>query len=271
VAQVTVRVYGPLNDFLPHHQRQSTCSRAVPGSTTVKDLVEGLGVPHPEIDLIVVNGNSAPFDYVVQPEDRIAVFPRFMTLDISALTRVRPPPLEPIQFVADVHLGKLARHLRLIGLDTTYRPDADDAELADAARCEGRILLTRDQGLLKRRVVTHGCFIRATRPHDQLVEVLRQFGPLTLAPFSRCLRCNTELREIRKQAVDSALQPQTRQHYNQFKVCAGCGRIYWKGSHWKRLVHAIDAALDEANTISPTPDRDPRCRHRIGLNERQSS
>jgi uncharacterized protein len=246
VIEAAVRVYGPLNDFLPIHQRQSACVRTVAGTTTVKDLVEGLGIPHPEIDLIVVNGVSVAFDHVVRQADRIAVFPRFMTFDISTLTRVRPEPLDGIRFVADVHLGTLARRLRLLGLDTVYRPDAGDAELAETAHRERRILLTRDRALLKRRVVAHGCFIRATRPHDQLVEVLRRFDPLALDPFSRCVHCNTGLHEVAKESIDAALPPQTRQHYDQFSECAGCGRVYWKGSHWKRLTHAIDAALDDA-------------------------
>ena len=244
--EVTVRVYGSLNDFLPAHRRQVTWPHVVDDHPSVKDLLESLGVPHPEIDLILVNGLSVPFDYTVQSADRIAVFPQFMTLDAGMLTCVRPQPLDTVRFVADVHLGKLARHLRLIGFDTAYHADADDAALAELADREGRILLTRDQGLLKRRIVAHGYFIRATHPHRQLVEVLRRFDPLDLQPFSRCLRCNDLLREVPKSAVDSALLPRTRQHYDRFQVCSGCGRIYWQGSHWKRLKHAIDAAREEA-------------------------
>lgn len=245
--EVTVRVYGPLNDFLPAHRRQVTWTHGVDGHPSVKDVIESLGVPHPEIDLILVNRISVPFDYAVQNTDRIAVYPRFVTFDIATLTKVRPPPLDTVRFVADVHLGKLARHLRLIGLDTAYRPEADDAALAELADREGRILLTRDQGLLKRRRVTHGYFIRETRPHRQLVEVLRRFGPLDLQPFSRCSRCNTLLREVPKSAVDSALLPRTRQHFDRFEACSGCGRIYWQGSHWERLKHAIAAAREEAD------------------------
>jgi uncharacterized protein with PIN domain/sulfur carrier protein ThiS len=249
MTRVGVRMYGPLNDLVPPHRRQVTWSHLIAGDPTVKDLVESLGVPHPEVDLILANGTSVPFDYAVQDGDRIAVFPRFMTFDIGTLTCVRPPALDPIRFVADVHLGTLARRLRLIGVDTTYRVDAHDAELADVASCEGRILLTRDAGLLKRRIVTHGYFVRETHPHCQLVEVLRRFGPIQLEPFSRCLRCNTELRGVSKTEVDSALQPKTRLYYDRFRKCGGCGRIYWKGSHWRRLKTAINAALQEANRV----------------------
>lgn len=246
MTEVTVRVYGSLNDFLPPQRRQVAWSHLVESRQSVKDLIESLGVPHPEIDLILVNGTSVPFEYAVQRGDRIAVFPRFTRFDIGTLTHVRPQPLDTVRFVADVHLCKLARRLRLVGLDTAYRADANDAELATLAARERRILLTRDQGLLKRRLVMHGYFVRETRPHPQLVEVLRRFGPLDLRPLSRCLRCNGLLREVPKSAIDAALLPRTRKHYDRFETCDGCGRIYWKGSHWERLMHAIDIAREEA-------------------------
>jgi uncharacterized protein with PIN domain len=247
MTEVTVRAYGPLNDFVPPHRRQVPWRHSVDGHPSVKDLVESLGIPHPEIDLILVNGASVAFDHIIRGGDRIAVFPQFMALDVTMLTRVRPLPLAVIRFVADVHLGKLARRLRLAGLDTAYRNDADDAALAEVADREGRILLTRDRGLLMRRAVTHGYFIRETNPHGQFVEVLRRFGPIDLQPFSRCLRCNHILHKVSKSAVDAALQPRTRAHYDQFETCSECGRVYWRGSHWKRLRRAIDAARAEAD------------------------
>lgn len=243
---VTVRAYGPLNDFLPARRRQVASRHRVDGQPSVKDLVESLGVPHPEIALILVNGASVGFDCAVHDGDRIAVFPVFMALDVGALSRVRPRPLEHIRFIADVHLGTLARRLRLAGLDTAYRADADDATLADLASQQERILLTRDRGLLKRGSVTHGYFIRETDPHRQLVEVLRRFGPLDLHPFSRCLRCNGTLREVAKSAVDGSLPPRTREHCARFEQCADCRRVYWKGSHWRRLTLAVEAAREEA-------------------------
>jgi uncharacterized protein with PIN domain len=244
--EVTVRAYGPLNDFLPPRCRQVSSAHVVNGHPSVKDLVESLGVPHPEIDLVLVNGVSTAFDYAVQEADRIAIFPRCTTFDIGTLTRVRPRPLEPVRFAADVHLGKLARRLRLVGLDTAWRADLDDASLAELAAREGRMLLTRDQGLLKRRAVAHGYYVRETHPHRQMVEVLRRFGPLDLQPFSRCLRCNDLLGEVPKSAVEARLLPRTRQHYDRFDACRGCGRIYWKGAHWTRLMRAVDAAKEEA-------------------------
>jgi uncharacterized protein len=243
--RVALRVYGPLNDFLPLDRRQATFTCDVAGNPSVKDVIESVGIPHPEIELVLANGAAVSFEYAVRDADRIAVFPRFATIDIGALACLRPRP-GAIRFVLDVHLGRLARHLRLMGLDTAYRADAADDALAAQASRDDRVLLTRDVGLLKRRVVVHGYFVRETHPHRQLVEVLRRFGPLPLAPFSRCLRCNGALRVASKSAVEATLPPRTREHYHDFTQCPDCRRVYWKGSHFERLVAAVNAALHEA-------------------------
>ncbi|OFW14078.1 MAG: twitching motility protein PilT [Acidobacteria bacterium RIFCSPLOWO2_02_FULL_67_21] len=242
--QVTVRVYGPLNDFLPPARRQAAFAHAFEGRESVKDLVEGLGIPHPEIDLILVNGEPVAFDYAVQDGNRIAVFPRFESVDIAGVTLVRPP-LGALHFVLDGHLGRLARYMRLVGLDATYLADASDDDIAALAAREGRIVLTRDRGLLKLRGVSRGYWIRATMPRQQLVEVLHRFGPMR-APFSRCLRCNAELREVPKASVESRLEPRTREYYQRFHECPRCHRIYWAGSHWQRLTRLVESTTLEA-------------------------
>jgi uncharacterized protein with PIN domain/sulfur carrier protein ThiS len=242
----TVRVYGPLNDFLPPARRQRPLSVQSAGSRSVKDLIESVGVPHPEIDLVLVNGEPAPFDRAVHDGDRVAVFPRFFAIDVSGVTRVRPWPPAAVRFLLDGHLGKLARRLRLVGLDALCPAVADDDVLAAHAAEDERILLTRDRELLKRGTVLHGYFVRETRPSRQLVEVLQRFGPLRLEPFSRCLRCNGELRPVPKAAVEARLPPRTRERYRDFVTCPGCGRVYWRGAHWNQLVRTVEAALEAA-------------------------
>jgi uncharacterized protein with PIN domain len=246
VRRITIRVYGPLNDFVPPERRHVAWPHGFEGSASAKDVIEGFGVPHPEVDLILVNGESVPFEHGVQDGDRLAVFPRFEAIDVSAITRVRQPLPDPIRFVLDTHLGKLARHLRLAGLDVVYRRDARDDELAEIACRERRILLTRDRGLLKRRVVTHGYVVRETAAYRQLVEVLARFSPLPLAPFSRCPGCNASLREAPKAAVEARLGERTRRAFAQFHECSGCGQVYWKGSHWAALVRILDAAIRQS-------------------------
>jgi uncharacterized protein with PIN domain/sulfur carrier protein ThiS len=249
--QVTVRIYGPLNDFLPPEYRQADKRVTLRDKTSVKDLIEGLGVPHPEIELILLNGESVPFESTVRDADRVAAFPRFQSIDVTGATRVRPRPLERIRFVLDGHLGKLARRLRLVGLDAAYPAGGSDDQLAQLAEREARILLTRDRELLQRRIVAHGYCVRQTIPDGQFVEVLQRFGPLPLEPFSRCLRCNAELHDVAKSAVEPALPARTRENYKRFQRCTGCARIYWQGSHWKRLAHAVDSVREWADVRQP--------------------
>src|SRR5919108_2652756 len=161
------RFYAELNDFLPRGRRHVTFEHTVAQRTAVKDAVESLGVPHTEIDLILANGNSVDFWYHVRDGDRISVYPVFEAIDIATLTRLRPEPLRYVRFVLDAHLGQLARYLRLAGFDALYRRDFDDDELAHVAGRDHRILLTGDQGLLKRRSVSHGFWLRETDPRRQ--------------------------------------------------------------------------------------------------------
>lgn len=255
VRRITLRVYGPLNDFVPPKRRHLAWSYAFEGAASVKDVIEGFGVPHPEIDLILVNGESVPFEYGVQDGDRIAVFPRFETIDVSTVTRVRPPPPDPIRFVLDTHLGKLSRYLRLAGLDAVYRRDGRDDQLAEIACRERRILLTRDRALLKRAMIAHGYFVRDTVPYWQLVEVIARFRPLPLAPFSRCLRCNAPLVEVPKSAVEARLGEHTRRAFAEFHECSDCRQVYWRGSHWTGLARILDSAVSQAEARPTTTPR----------------
>jgi uncharacterized protein with PIN domain len=249
--QLTFRFYGPLNDFLPVERRQVAFEMSFGGRRSVKDAIESVGVPHPEVDLILLNGEPAPFAAPARSGDRIAAFPSFYSIDISSIGHVRPRSLETVRFVLDGHLGKLARHLRLLGLDAVCPAGADDDALAGTAAREARILLTRDRELLKRRTVTHGYFVRESHARRQIVEVLQRYGSLVVKPFSRCLRCNGELHRIAKAAIESVLPTGTREHYEDFQMCGDCGRVYWQGSHWPRLKGVVDAALRESGGQVP--------------------
>ncbi|MGZ4897148.1 MAG: Mut7-C RNAse domain-containing protein [Candidatus Angelobacter sp.] len=229
------RFYGPLNDFLPPQPCSAlfTHSFLLPGS--VKDMIEAFGVPHTEVDLILANGHSVDFSYRVQDGDRIAVYPAFFVIDISALSGVQRAP-DRFWFVLDGHLGSLAGYLRILGFDALYRNDWDDEELARISAQEGRILLTRDRGLLKRGSVTYGYFIRATAPRRQLQEVIRRYGLRPLVqPFVRCIRCNGLLRAIDKESVRSRLPERIAKHFVEFTMCDSCGRVYWQGSHFHHM------------------------------------
>ena len=246
--RATLRFYAELNDFLPRADRHRAVQRPFNVRPSIKDLIEAAGVPHTEVDLLLVNGESVDFAYSVRDGDRISVYPVFESVDIAAVTRVRPEPLRDLRFVLDVHLGRLAAYLRLAGFDTVYRNDLDDAELAGIA-ATGRVLLTRDQELLKRRAVTRGYCLRATSPRSQLAEVLRRFDLSGSAkPFSRCLRCNTLVRPVSKSEVAEELPPRTRQFYDEFFRCPECERVYWRGGHYEALRGLLEQAMTEART-----------------------
>jgi len=213
----------------------------VPGS--VKDTIEACGVPHTEVDLIIANGRSVDFSYIVAAADRISVFPMFESFDITPIAKVRPEPLRTTRFVADNHLGRLARFLRLLGFDTLYDHTWDDPDLIRISRSQRRIILTRDVGLLKHGSVTHGHFVHATDPREQVNEVVHRFHlGRHLAPFTLCMACNGELAPVAKDEIADHLPNETRAHIDEFWVCASCDKIYWHGAHHQELASIVAAA-----------------------------
>jgi hypothetical protein len=215
-----------------------------PEARSVKDLIESQGVPHSEVDLILVNGEAVGFDHRVRDGDRVSVYPTFESLDIQAAARLGRPPLRECRFVADVHLGKLARRLRLLGFDCLYNRAWDDRALAECAAAEGRILLTRDRGLLMRRSVTHAIFVRGDLADQQVRLVLARLDLARAArPFSRCLRCNAPLVEVPRAAVAGRVPAFTWRTAPAFFQCTGCQAVYWPGTHQPRLEKLVAAAL----------------------------
>ena len=237
------RFYEELNDFLPEARRKRTFSWRFRGTPSVKDTIEAIGVPHTEVDLVLVDGRSVGFGHKLSGGERVAVYPVFARLDITPVVRLRPAPLRVTRFIADVHLGTLARYLRLLGFDTLWRNDLDDEFIISAAREQQRIILTRDKGILKDGRVTHGYWLRATDPLLQLEEVVRamQLGP-DFEPYTRCLECNSPLRSISRMAAAPHVPLQVFLVYRAFSRCAGCGRVYWAGSHRERLDEVVARA-----------------------------
>jgi uncharacterized protein with PIN domain len=245
---VTVRCHGDLNDFLPPARREAVITAPLAGHETVKNILESLGVPHPEIAALLVNGAGVTLRHIAAPGDEIDAYPAPLAPPEALPLR---PPLSSPRFVADTHLGRLAAYLRMLGLDTLYRNDAHDAELARVAHGERRVLLTRDVGLLKRSIVTYGAFVRATRPEEQLREVVRRFGlydPPAL--FQRCIACNGDTAPVDKAAILHRLAPKTRLYYHTFRQCRSCGKIYWPGSHYARMREVVAGALRRADELT---------------------
>jgi uncharacterized protein len=242
-----LRVYAELNDFLPPRSRHQPLAHSFAGRTSVKDAIEAHGVPHTEIDLILVNGQSVGFSYLLDDGDRVSVYPVFEAFDIQPLARLRPGPLRVVRFVLDGHLGRLAAYLRLAGFDTAYQTDSRDDDLARTSAETHRILLTRDLALLKRSAVTHGYWVRATDPRQQFVEVLRRFDLARIVdPFTRCVRCNGQLRPTPLERVADRVPPRIRDTFTAFVVCPDCQRVYWKGSHHARMTTFLHDVIDAA-------------------------
>jgi uncharacterized protein with PIN domain/sulfur carrier protein ThiS len=246
--QATFRFYAELNYFLQPRFRQVPFRHSFAGRVSVKHLIESLGVPHSEVDLILVNGASVDFSYIVEDGDRVSVYPVFESIDISTIGRLRPHPLRETRFILDIHLGQLATYLRLFGFDTLYQNDYSDDELARISSTEQRILLTKDRGLLKRNLVTHGYCVREDDPEKQLLEVFRRFDLRgSLEPFKRCLRCNGILRPVDKAEIIDRIPANTRQFYEEFHLCTSCDQVYWKGSHYRRMNHFIQRILENSS------------------------
>ena len=236
------RFYEELNDFLAPEHRKREFTRRCARAATVKHMVEALGVPHTEVELVLVNGESVGFGRRVHEGDRVAVYPRFETFDITPLLRVRPRALREPRFVADAHLGGLAHLLRMAGFDTLYDNAYRDEQIERIAAAEQRIVLTRDRDLLKRRGIDHGCYVRALRSEAQLRELFERLDLARAArPLTRCLRCNLPLQAVAKAQVEARLPEAVREHQREFSSCAGCGRVYWPGSHWQRMRAVVES------------------------------
>jgi uncharacterized protein with PIN domain len=244
---VYLRFYAELNDFLPRERRTVEFSHSFGQQQSVKHLIEAVGVPHTEVDLILVNGTSVDFSYAPADGDHISIYPVFEAIDISPLSRVRAQPLRRTRFVLDSHLGRLAVYLRMLGFDSLYRSDFQDDELARISLEEHRILLTRDRSLLMRGAVTHGHFVRATNAREQLVDIVRRFD-LTggLAPLTRCLLCNEFLEPVTRESVADRVPPRSREECDRFWRCTGCGHVYWNGSHHRRMMQFIEQLVHAA-------------------------
>lgn len=243
---IDIRFYEELNDFLPLNKRKRDFGFAFKYNQTVKDAIEALGVPHTEVDLILVHGEPVGFDYQLQTGDRISVYPVFERLDISPVNRLRPEPLRETRFILDVHLGKLCRYLRMLGFDTYYRNDLDDPEIIERSVTEKRIILTRDLGILKNGKVTHGHFLRSQDSREQLQEVIRRFDlSRQVKPFKRCMDCNGLMTKVDKKEIEDQLKAGTKKCYEKFFRCTSCQKIYWEGSHYQKMQEFMRSVLQK--------------------------
>ncbi|MFI0719244.1 Mut7-C RNAse domain-containing protein [Streptomyces sp. NPDC021224] len=234
--QVTVRIPAGLRLFLPSDRRAAALPLTTDGTSSLGHVVESLGIPLTEVGGLSVDGHDVPARHVPAAGE---------VIDVRAVARPQQVPGAPLRFLLDVHLGTLARRLRLLGVDAAYESeDIGDPALAALSARDRRVMLSRDRGLLRRSELWAGGYVYSDRPEEQLQDVLERFEP-ALAPWTRCVACNGELRDADKDSVRDRLADGTRKTYDVFAECPSCGRVYWRGAHHAELAAVVDRALRE--------------------------
>ncbi|MER6716123.1 Mut7-C RNAse domain-containing protein [Streptomyces sp. NPDC006129] len=230
-----------LHVFVPPARRNGTVRAATDGVSSLGHVIESLGVPLTEVGTLLVDGRAVPVSHVPAAGEAVTV---------RTVTRPQQVPGAPLRFLLDVHLGTLARRLRLLGVDTAYEStDIGDPALAARSAAEQRVMLSRDRGLLRRRELWAGAFVYSTRPEEQLRDVLDRFRP-ELLPWTRCTACNGLLREATKDEVADQLKHGTHATYDVFAQCTACGRAYWKGAHHEQLEAIVEQAISFARSAA---------------------
>ncbi len=247
---VRLRFYGPLDQIKSRKGVGPEYRAPCIDPRSVKDLIEAEGVPHTEVAMVLVDGTAVGLDQVLRGGERVSVFPMFMRLGEKSVFDRPGRAIEHRAFVADVHLGKLARRLRLLGMDCAWGNSLTDEEIAELGFRESRTVLTRDRQLLMRRQVVSGIFIQSTRTQEQVHQVLERLFPLPLIrPYTRCLDCNGLLKDVPPMDVTELLPPRTRPHVASCIRCTKCGKAYWKGAHWKAIEEWVARTLKHAETL----------------------
>lgn len=235
--RASFRFYEELNDFLPLDKKKTVFDYSFRGSPAVKDAIEAIGVPHVEVNLIQVNDQTIDFRYHLKNNDVVSVYPV-----------QQKKAWKDIKFILDVHLGKLAKYLRMCGFDTAYQNDYNDKKIIEISLKENRIILTRDIGLLKVKSVFNGYFIRNQDSRAQVTEVLKHFNLYQgITPFIRCIKCNGKLEKIEKQKIIQQLEPLTQKYFDTFFRCTHCQSIFWEGSHFDRMSSFINSIKNSRN------------------------
>ncbi len=237
--KVRLRFHDDLTFFLKSKTGNEVIERNLGEKTSVKDVIESCGVPHPEVDLILVNKEPVDFSHLIAKDADIDLYPVQSQCQLFKEKRLQVRSIT--RFVADGHLGTLARNLRLLGFDVAYDRQAQDRQLLSVMEREDRALLTRDRRLLMHAIVRHGYCPRSQNPDDQTIEVIRRFDLFdSITPFNRCLRCNASLQKVAKAEVIEKLEPLTKIYYQEFRRCTGCKQIYWAGSHFSKLQRRLE-------------------------------
>jgi len=244
MAEAIFRFYEELNDFLPRYRRKTDFVLTSADKRSIKDAIESLGVPHTEIDLILVNGKSVDFNYILQDKDRVSVYPVFESLNITDVTRLRKLPLRKSKFIADINLGKIAKYMRVLGFDLYFDPMLSPREIVEISNKENRIILTTSRKLLKFKNVSHGIFVRPGSTMQQIKRIIDYLDIEDMVvPFTRCLQCNSLLDTVPKEEILERIPPKVRAFCDAYVRCEFCDKIYWKGTHYIQMQTIVEQIL----------------------------
>lgn len=245
---LNITFHQTLRDLLhPKNRGLDSINHIIPYHGSIKDVIESLRIPHTEIGELMVNGEQVDFSYHVWDGDRITVNNHKTPVDPCTPDILRPKPLPAFRFMTDVNVAKLSPLLRMAGFDAICIPGLDDTAIAGTAVQQNRILLSRDRGLLKRKIIIHGHLVRAHMPEEQLREVIHFYGLRDRTqPFCRCMSCNGVLKEIEKEKISHRLEPLTRKYYHTFYHCPDCDKIYWSGSHKSGMIQLLSRILADS-------------------------
>jgi uncharacterized protein len=238
--------HGDTRELLRPGQQNGVVSYPLDRRAAIKDIIEAAGVPHTEVGGIICGGRELTFQSIPTGGERIDIYPFTNQTPVNRPTVLRPEPFTVLRFLVDINVAKLARNLRMVGIDAASVAESAVTDVALRAGREQRVVLTRNRDLLKVRTIDFGQLLRSVNPLEQLLEVVRRYGLQShIRPFSRCLHCNEVLRPVLKTAIDHFLEPLTRKYYNDFKQCASCERVYWRGSHYAKMVAMVEKAMKE--------------------------
>ncbi len=241
----TIRFYEELNDYLSEDIRRQDILIDTKEGNSVGELIYSFGVACAAVDLILVNGHSANFDYILQDNDQISVYPVFERFNITSVSLIENSPLRNLKFICDDHLGRLAKYLRMLGFDTLYNNDYDHNILISLSNSHNRILLSRDKKLLLNKKITRRYLVKQAEPGEQVREVLEYFDlKKNITPMSRCLECNGVVQQVPEESVKHRIEKYIIEINDEFTECKGCGKIFWKGSHYDSMMKRIRKIVD---------------------------
>ena len=237
---IIINFHEQLNFFLKRGHKGRGIEYPLTRRASVKDIIESFGVPHTETGCILFNNTPVDFSFIPASCGTLQVDAIPTPFKLRQPSLLRPEPADNIKFIADVNVIKLGKLLILLGFDVVFSPSWSDGKIADMADKTGRIVLTRDTGLLKRSKIVFARRIRADLPYDQLVETILFFG-LTpfISFFSRCTKCNKKLKPVSKREVLDLLEPKTKLYFNSFFQCPECKKVFWQGSHYDNILKKI--------------------------------